>query len=205
MLKKLTQEQQDVILERAIEEFGKNGPERAAISQIARRSGVSVGVIYKYYDNKEALFDHCLKHSIKLLTRVMNEAVSGEDDLWHACEKLIRACISFSKEHAPYIQMYHAITGSREDAGKYAAAIESVTASTYTQLIEKARQEKAVRKDLDPALCAMFFDNLLMMLHFSYGCEYYRERMNIYCGRQMDSEDYATKQMMAFLRGALSS
>ena len=47
MLKKLTQSQQDTILERAVEEFGRNGLERAAISEIARRSGVSVGVIYK--------------------------------------------------------------------------------------------------------------------------------------------------------------
>ena len=53
MLKKLTQSQQDTILERAVEEFGRNGLERAAISEIARRSDVSVGVIYKYYKNKD--------------------------------------------------------------------------------------------------------------------------------------------------------
>ena len=62
MLKKLTQSQQDTILERAVEEFGRNGLERAAISEIARRSGVSVGVIYKYYKNKEELFEQCLKY-----------------------------------------------------------------------------------------------------------------------------------------------
>ena len=201
MLKKLTQSQQDTILERAVEEFGRNGLERAAISEIARRSDVSVGVIYKYYKNKEELFQNCLTHSIAILTEVMEEAVSGEESLIGACEKLIRACITFSKEHAPYIQMYHAITHTQEGAREYAEAIESVTAVTYTQLLTKAQQEGEVRQDLDPALGAMFFDNLLMMLHFSYGCVYYGERMKFYDSKV--SEDELTRQLSLFIRGAL--
>ena len=201
MLKKLTQSQQDTILERAVEEFGRNGLERAAISEIARRSDVSVGVIYKYYENKEELFDHCLRHSIDLLTSVMNEAVAGEESLFGACEKLVRACISFSKDHAPYIQMYHAITHTQEGAGEYAAAIESVTAAAYTRLLAKAQQEGEVRQDLDPALGAMFFDNLLMMLHFSYGCAYYGERMKLYDSKV--SEDELVRQLLLFIKGAL--
>ena len=171
MLKKLTQSQQDTILERAVEEFGRNGLERAAISEIARRSDVSVGVIYKYYKNKEELFQNCLTHSIAILTEVMEEAVSGEEPLISACEKLIRACIAFSKEHAPYIQMYHAITHTQEGAKEYAA------------------------------LGAMFFDNLLMMLHFSYGCAYYGERMKLYDSKV--SEDELVRQLLLFIKGAL--
>ncbi len=202
MLKKLTQEQQDQILERAIEEFGKNGPERAAVSEIARRSGVSVGVIYKYYQNKEELFDHCLEHSIELLSEVMNDAVSGETTLEGTFEKLIRACITFSKEHAPYIQMYHAITHTRDGARRYAQAIEALTASTYTRVLKQAQQDGQIRGDLDPGICAMFFDNLLMMLHFSYGCDYYRERMALYCGNTDDEQ--IVRQMMLFAKGALT-
>ena len=52
MLKKLTEEQQQAILDSAIEEFGRNGLERAQIGSIAKKAGLSVGVIYKYYRNK---------------------------------------------------------------------------------------------------------------------------------------------------------
>ena len=203
MLKKLTQTQQDAILERAVEEFGKNGPEKAAVSEIARRSGVSVGVIYKYYKNKEELFRHCLTHSIDILTEKMEGAVSGEETLMGACEKLIRSCVSFSKEHAPYIQMYHAITHAQDGAAEYAEMIESVTASTYTKLVEIAQKEGEIRNDLDPALCAMFFDNLLMMLHFSYGCAYYRERMKLY--DKTLTEDELVSQLVLFLESALGA
>ena len=201
MLKKLTQSQQDTILERAVEEFGRNGLERAAISEIARRSGVSVGVIYKYYKNKEELFEQCLTHSIAILSEVMEEAVSGEETLLGACEKLIRACIAFSKDHAPYIQMYHAITHTDTQAGEYAQVIESVTAQTYTKLLSMAQAEGEVRADLDPALGAMFFDNLLMMLHFSYGCAYYEERMKLY--DPAVTEDELVRQLVLFVKGAL--
>lgn len=203
MLKKLTQQQQDAILERAVEEFGRDGLERASVSEIARRSGVSVGVIYKYYKNKEELFRHCLTHSIAMLSEVMEGAVSGEETLMGACEKLIRACITASKEHAPYIQMYHAITHTQEGAKTYAEAIESATAQTYTKLLELAQAEGEVRADLDPALGAMFFDNLLMMLHFSYGCAYYEERMKLY--DPSVSEEELVRQLVLFVKGALGA
>ena len=90
---------------------------------------------------------------------------------------------------------------TQEGAQEYAEAIESVTATTYTQLLSKAQQEGEVRQDLDPALGAMFFDNLLMMLHFSYGCAYYEERMKLYDSKV--SEDELVRQLVLFIKGAL--
>ena len=76
-----------------------------------------------------------------------------------------------------------------------------MTAATYTRLLAKAQQEGEVRQDLDPALGAMFFDNLLMMLHFSYGCAYYGERMKLYDSKV--SEDELVRQLLLFIKGAL--
>ena len=67
--------------------------------------------------------------------------------------------------------------------------------------LAKAQQEGEVRQDLDPALGAMFFDNLLMMLHFSYGCAYYGERMKLYDSKV--SEDELVRQLLLFIKGAL--
>ena len=204
MLKKLTQSQQDTILERAVEEFGRNGLERAAISEIARRSGISVGVIYKYYENKDALFEACLKRSLEMLKDVLDQAVLGEEDLLTACEKLIRACISFARDHSPYIQMYNALTiRSDEEAAHYANEIEKLTSDTYKRLIAQAVEEGLVRKDLDPSYFAFFFDNLLMMLHFTYSCRYYEERMKIYLGPE--DEEKMVRQLMLFIRGAFTA
>ena len=202
MLKKLTDEQQEKLLMTAVAEFGSKGPERAAISEIARRSGISVGVIYKYYKNKEALFDACLARSTDMLKGMIAEAVDPEDSLAEACENLIRTCISFARKNAPYIQMYHAITHETgERAAYYAETIEKYSSEIYTGIIGKAQEEGIVRSDIDPAYLAFFFDNLLMMLHFDSGCRYYNERRKFYIGAEYD-DDKMTEQMMLFVKGA---
>lgn len=211
MLKKLTEEQQQAILESAIEEFGSKGLERAQISSIAKKAGISVGVIYKYYENKDALIDTCLRHSVDILKSVLREAVSGEKDLFGACEKLVRTCVRFSRENARYIEMYHAVTMRRgAEAARFAGEIEGPAAELYKALLEEARENGAVRADLDPGAFAMFFDNLLMMLHFTYSVDYYRERMELYKparaeADRADRDEEIVRQMMLFIRGALGS
>ena len=64
MLKPLTKEQTDSILRIAAEEFADKGFAGTAISSIAKKAGVSVGVIYKYYAGKEDLFNACVAKSL---------------------------------------------------------------------------------------------------------------------------------------------
>ena len=202
MLKKLTAEQQEKLQMTAIEEFGNKGLEKAAVSEIARRSGISVGVIYKYYKNKDELFEVCLQRSLDMLGEVVDRAVKPDDSLMEACENLIRACITFAREHASYIRMYNAITiRADESVAHYAGEIEKMTSNAYKALIGKAREEGTVRQDLDPAYFALFFDDLLMMLHFTYGCRYYEERMNLYLGEDRDDEKMV-QQLLLFIGSA---
>ena len=60
MLKKLTEEKREEILEAGIEAFAESGLHGAGMADIARRAGISVGVLYKYYVNKEDFFHACL-------------------------------------------------------------------------------------------------------------------------------------------------
>ena len=49
MLKKLTEEKLNEVLEAGIGEFADCGLHQASMNAIARRAGISVGVLYKYY------------------------------------------------------------------------------------------------------------------------------------------------------------
>ena len=42
-----------------------------------------------------------------------------------------------------------------------------------------------------------------MMLHFSYGCSYYKERLKVFCGEGPDRDEKIADQMMRFIRAAL--
>ncbi|MGI6178086.1 MAG: TetR/AcrR family transcriptional regulator [Eubacterium sp.] len=205
MLKKLTDEQLENILETAIGEFGARGLERAAIIDIARKAGVSSGVIYKYYRDKDDLFKACLERSLKVLDESLSGALHEGDSLEVMAENLISTCIDFSKAHPSYIRMYHAITSDEDEktAKLYAPMIESVTAGTYTRLISEGKKEGLIRKDADPAISAFLFDNMLMMLHFSYGCSYYKERLKVFCGDGALRDKKLKDQMMKFIGAAL--
>ena len=91
MLKKLTEAKLTEILETGITEFAQNGPDQANINVIAKKSGVSIGVIYKYFENKDAFFVACLRHALKTLEGAINDALAGKHTLLTLAEKLIRA------------------------------------------------------------------------------------------------------------------
>lgn len=203
MLKKLTEEQQEHILDVATKEFGEKGLDAANINHIAKCSSVSVGVIYKYYGNKEKLFLACLNRSLSHLGEKLQDAVCDAKDFQTTVSYLISAAITFSKEHREEIRMYHWITTTSGKMAKaYAREIEAASSKLYRELFSKAKSDGFMSMEMDPDAFAFFFDNLLMMLQFSYGCDYYDERRKLYL-KEKDEDAFVTSQMVWILENAL--
>lgn len=198
MLKKLTQEQLNDIMETAISLFGDRGVECVTVGEIAKQSGVSVGVIYKYYSSKQELFEACLEHSLQRLDEEIEASINTEVGV--SAGRLLQAGLDVAKEHPAYIRMYHQITGSGGEKlqRKYAELIEGRSATRYTEIIRRAQEAGIVRQDIDASVLAYLVDNLLMMMHFSAGCPYYEERYRIFCGENSILED--TRIREAFVR-----
>lgn len=207
MLKPLTKEQTDMILRTAAEEFADKGFAGTAVSSIAKKAGVSVGVIYKYYTGKEDLFNACVSRSLESMGEVFDETKRSGGSLMGMIDVLITKAQNFAKENPEYIRLYHQITVSGSPAGKTGSAelIEGETARLYERFVRNASESGEIRKDLDPAAFAFFFDNLMMMLHFSYACDYYKDRFRIYCGDDaIDKDAFIKEQMLKFIGGALN-
>lgn len=207
MLKPLTKEQTDSILSIAAEEFADKGFAGTAIGSIAKKAGVSVGVIYKYYAGKEDLFNACVAKSLEAMEKVLNAAKLSGGSMLEMADVLITEAQRFAKENPEYIRLYHQITATGSPAGKTQSAelIESGTARLYEGFIKNASEAGVVRNDIDPAAFAFFFDNLMMMLHFSYACDYYKDRFRIYCGDDaLDKDAFIKEQLMKFIGGALN-
>ena len=207
MLKPLTKEQTDSILRIAAEEFADKGFSGTAIGSIAGKAGVSVGVIYKYYAGKEDLFNACVAKSLGTMEEVLNTAKTSGGSMLEMADVLITEAQRFAKENPEYIRLYHQITVSGSPAGKTQTAelIESETARLYEGFIKSASEKGAIRRDIDPSAFAFFFDNLMMMLHFSYACDYYKDRFRIYCGDDApDKDEFIKEQLMKFIGGALN-
>ncbi len=204
MYKKLNDEALNYIMETGIKEFADKGFDRANINNIAKAAGVSVGVVYKYYENKDEFFLQCVRHSLKTLDSVLREAFGGGETVEESIGKIIRALQRCGKEHGEYYVMYNEITSGscRKYAALLAEEIERRTARLYKEMFKRTGKGLAAA---DPGLAAFLFDNTLMMLQFSYSCDYYRQRMKIFCGEDcFDDDDKLAEKITDYICRALS-
>lgn len=208
MHEKLPPEKLAQILEAGICEFAEQGMEKAKMGAIAQRAGISVGVLYKYYADKESFFLACVRRSIGRLEEALKGVMNQETDFSGYALRLIRTLQNHAAAHGEDIRMYQEITSgrNRDYTAVLAGEIEAMTAQLYTELLQKAQREGRIRSDADPALYAFFFDNLLMMLQFSYCCDYYRERWNYYCpAGDALQDDRVADQLLNFLTEGIFS
>lgn len=206
MYKKLSDEQLTDLIEAGINEFAEKGFERANLSQIAKNAGISVGVIYKYYADKEALFLACVRYCLGALNEALKDVAIKSSHVEESIRSVIHTLITHAKEHKNINRMYHEITagGAKQYSKVLAEEVEGISALVYTDLIKKAQEEGTCRQDADAGMFAFFFDNLFMMLQFSFCCDYYRERLKLYCGEDVFSNDAKIEEELCkFLAGAL--
>ena len=206
MHEKLTEAKLAEILEAGIHEFAERGMEKASMASIAGRAGISVGVLYKYYSDKESFFLACVRRSVGRLEEALKEVLVREDKILGYADQVICILQRHAAEHGDDIRMYHEITSVRNSrcAADLAEEIEKMTAGLYTDIIGKAQKNGTVREDMDPGTAAFFFDNLLMMLQFGLCCDYYRERWKLYCGGDLPEDDMVREQLLRFLESAFT-
>ena len=202
---KVSEEKRNKILDAAIVEFAEHGFDSANINNIAQNSGISVGSMYKYFDNKEDLFLTIIHYGVETLKTVLNDIMQGEEKLDIRIEKIIKAIQSNSREKEHLTKLYNEMaTESRSTlVWKIVSDMENATAGLYTSYIKEAQEKGEVRKDVNPNIFAFFMDNLFILLQFSYACEYYKERMKIFIGEEVfDQDELVAEQLMKFIRGA---
>lgn len=204
MLKKLSEDKLIKLLECGISEFAEKGMS-ASMTGIAKRADMSVGVIYKYYEDKNAFFLACVRHSLGALEKALGDITAKPDKPLNYARTIIKTLQYFSAEHGDYTRMYHRITDASDFAPELAKEIEGFTSRLYTKFITAAQLSGDIRGDIDPGLFAFFFDNLLMMLQYSYCCPYYRERFKMYGGDDiLEKDDYVTEQLLKFMESAFT-
>lgn len=207
LFERIDKEKQSNIIHAAISEFASYGYVGANINQIAQNAQVSVGSIYKYFNDKEDLFLSMVKYCSSVLQSALDEILQGEEDILIKVEKVLRTIQKHSRENADMIRLYHEMSTQSNPKLVEPAAfeMESLTAELYSELVEKAQESGEARTDFDPKLFAFLLDNLFMMFQFSYSCEYYQERFKIYAGDDILSrDDFVVEQTLGFIKAAFS-
>lgn len=205
LFNKISEEKKQRIYEAAISEFADCGYERANINKIAEKAGVSVGSMYKYFNNKQDLYLSIVNYSVEKLKAILNDIISTNDSFFNTVEKIIDAIQKFSRDNAYSTRLYNemATENNSELVWKIASSMEGVTARLYAGIIKKAQDSGEVRKDIDPNYFAFFLDNLFILLQFSYSCEYYKERLKMFTSDNVfDNDKILSGELLKFIKGA---
>lgn len=204
---KLPPEKRARIMNAAVEEFANNGFENTSIQQIAKKSGISVGSVYKYFENKEALFTSVVQQGLSSLEDLLVDLADSSEDIYIKADIIIRNLLDFSRKQPNLVKLYCQLTtgGNSEFLDGLSQRIEALSASIYTEAISKAQETGDVRKDANPAFFAFLLDNIFMMLQFTTACDYYKERFYIYTGNEAsESDDLIVEQTLKFLKAAFN-
>lgn len=206
MLRRLSDERLEALLRAGVEEFALRGREGANMRAIADRAGISVGALYKYYGGKERLFEACLSRSLEALREALAHVTAEPAGFQEYARRIIRALLRFSQEHGAYVRLYCTLAAAGgPEAAALAKEIEGITAVLYTRTIAAGQAAGDLRQDMDPAVFALLFDSLLMMVQFSGCCDYYRARYRLYCGGELtEQEARMERELLKFLTSAFT-
>jgi AcrR family transcriptional regulator len=143
----------EAILRAAEDEFADRGYAATRMQDIARRAGMSVGALYRYFDSKEAIFASMVRRASDRVVEQMSAPVSGAKDLRARLGRLIESMFRFIEDHRAMFLVLHQLPDvSRAQceamAGQSDSAREKVLA-LYRATIEDGVATGVLRDDID--------------------------------------------------------
>lgn len=99
MAQVLKEDIRERILKGALEEFYQNGFSGTAMRTIEKRAGVPAGLIYSWYENKEALFDQVLRPVCYDWGHVLTGGAGRHGEVFEGLSEAEEACLDSLLEH----------------------------------------------------------------------------------------------------------
>jgi AcrR family transcriptional regulator len=152
---------QENLLKSAIQEIAASGFERARLSDIAKRAGMTPGSVYTWFENKEDLFQAALQHALSEQLQKNQVALddSGIEDSF--LRQLATLVPRNYQDSAPtnaqqlLIECYHAAWRDPKAREKLLGGIESQL-QMYISVFEDGQQQGLVTKDVSAKVLGTF-------------------------------------------------
>ena len=140
----------DGILEVAVAAFNEHGYDATSMGMLAERLGLTKSAIYHHFDSKEGILSAALDVALDGLEAALEDdraMTSARDRL----ERVVRAAVIVLVERLPYVTLLLRLRGNSEverDALDRRRAFDRAV----TSLVIAARDEGAIRDDIDPSV-----------------------------------------------------
>lgn len=205
LFQKISEEKRNRIMDAARKEFAARGYDNSTTSNIAKQAGISNGSLFQYFDSKEDLFMTIVKQCSDIIKAIFEEIIQQDTPFFQTIEAFLRKIFQESKSSPEMIKLYFEMSSPSKNymTHKVAQELERESCNWYIKLLLKAKEEGHIRADCDIPMFAFLLDNIFMMLQYSIACEYYQDRIKIYGGDKiLTEEDRVIQECMAFIKGA---
>lgn len=102
----------DAILEAARGEFIERGYAATKMTDIARRTGMSVGALYRHFDSKEAIFASLMGRDGEQVVTRMTEVAGRVRDPGERLGALLSTALTYIQEHSAMFLVFNQIGGA---------------------------------------------------------------------------------------------
>ncbi len=180
----LKQDIKDRIIAAAIEEFKENGYSNASIRNIANNAEISLGNIYRYFTNKEALYLAVINPFMESFHDAIQSKLNFHDQ--NPAELASTLAGLLTQYADEFIIIRQGNTSHYNSFISYLVQIISVKINEYLQAVD----ETAGAKVTNPALCQAVAEGFLVSLFKTFQSEteldvlerYIRELVTFYFG-----------------------
>ena len=180
---KLEKTRQNEILDAAAEIFADHGYHGASIPEICSKAGISVGALYKYFNNKEAVYIAILQRMADLLiSEFYGKIQINQESLLDTVEQILK-----NMTETPLFFQYRQYFILYIDVGSYSMngfaesitdRFENIGREFYTNLVEHFKKSGQVRKEIKTDHAAYFIDSYVTLYAYALVSAHHRMRFD---------------------------
>jgi len=150
------------ILDAALEVFSEKGFHPATVDEIADRAGVGKGTLYRYFSNKEALFNELVGLRLEELEGSAKAVLDGHDDVLTMIAKYLRTYFEFFDRNQ---RLYRLIVQERLDVGEQVQDLYIKKVMRRIPLLKRKIHEASQRGVLKDVDFQMVFYGVMGFIH----------------------------------------
>ncbi len=160
----IRQRSKKAIKEAALELFGHLGYHSTSISRIAREAGVSKGLLYNYFESKEALLEEILMDAAAIGDRILEEVLTTHTEPREILEAIIRTSFQFLRGDLHYWKLLTAVAFQTEVLEEHVPKLREKQIESQEGMIQLFEQMGHPDARREGIACSALLDGIVIQL-----------------------------------------
>jgi AcrR family transcriptional regulator len=150
------EEKRRLLLEAAVRVFARKGYHASRVGDIAEEAGVAHGLLYHYYDSKEAVLRAVFRETWRALIETIRSVEQAGDPPREQLRKVAEILLRSWRRDPDLVRvLVLEVTRSQHLPGEMEEIAESFEA--IQEIVERGQADGSIRPDLDPRLASYVF------------------------------------------------